>query len=384
MLKQKDMMITIEMTLSNNLLPDIEVADEIWIAVALMSDAGLNFLLDNLKSSCRQNYLIGLDLPTDPKALKKLNQLQLKSDLNVRLYTDKECFHPKMYLIKKKNEYSVFVGSANCTNGGLFNNIELTTRTTDQITCTKLLKWFEKYFNAAKPLTTAFIEQYELEYFERQDRKRKEEDIAKTEKQFLNKEFEANFSEKSQFIEVLKQYRRRNDYNEIVADRREAVNELRNALDYPNYQKLDIDTYFSNWKLGHLIAIAIPAIKRHLPQLKRLLKYLSDENIDIVTRYDRALTGDLKVEGVGNAFISKVLAAHRPDLYFVKNNKTEKALRKYSIKPSRGLTAGKKYEITCKFLRQVCKDTDIIDLAVLDYYLYIESTENNKNILDIT
>ena len=107
------------------------------------------------------------------------------------------------------------------------------------------------------------------------------------------------------------------------------MKELRNDLDYPNYKTLDIDTYFSHWGLGRLMPIAIPAIKRNIPQLRKLLKYLSDENIDIATRYDRALTGDLKVEGVGKAFISKVLAAHKPDLYFVKNTKTEKALRKY-------------------------------------------------------
>lgn len=373
---QKDTMTTIETKLSDNLLPDIKTADEIWVAVALMSNDGLNFLIDNLKSSCRQNYLIGLDLPTDPKALKKLNQLQLKSDLNVRLYTDKECFHPKMYLIKKKDNYSAFVGSANCTNGGLFNNIELTTRTTDQIICTDLLKWFDKYFKVAKPLTTAFVKQYEAEYSERQDRKRKEEKIAKKEKQILNEEFEATLSEKSQFIKILKQYRKDSDYKTIVSDRQKTVKELRNDLDYPNYKTLDIDTYFSHRGLGPLIPIAIPAIKRNIPQLRKLLKYLSDENIDIATRYDRALTGDLKVEGVGKAFISKVLAAHKPDLYFVKNTKTEKALRKYGIVLPRGLTDGEKYKITCKFLRQVCNDTDIKDLAVLDYYLYLEGNDN--------
>lgn len=371
----KNTMTTIETKLSNNLLPDIKSADEIWVAVALMSNDGLNFLLDNLKSSCRQNYLIGLDLPTDPLALKKLNQLQLKSDLNVRLYTDKECFHPKMYLIKKKDNYSGYVGSANCTNGGLFNNIELTTRTTDQIICKELLMWFDKYFNISKPLTTAFVEQYEEEYSERQERKRKEEKVVKKEKQILNEEFEAILSEKSEFIKILKQYRKDSDYKAIVTDRQKTVDELRNDLDYPNYQTVDIDSYFSHWELGHLIAIAIPAIKRNIPQLKKLLKYLSDESIDIATRYDRAISGDLKVEGVSKAFISKVLAAHRPDLYFVKNTKTEKALRKYGIELPRGLTEGEKYKITCKFLRQVCNDTDIKDLAVLDYYLYLEGND---------
>ncbi len=191
----------------------------------------------------------------------------------------------------------------------------------------------------------------------------------------MNEEFEAILSEKSEFIKILKQYRKDSDYKAIVTDRQKTVDELRNDLDYPNYQTVDIDSYFSHWELGHLIAIAIPAIKRNIPQLKKLLKYLSDESIDIATRYDRAISGDLKVEGVSKAFISKVLAAHRPDLYFVKNTKTEKALRKYGIELPRGLTEGEKYKITCKFLRQVCNDTDIKDLAVLDYYLYLEGND---------
>ena len=65
-------------------------------------------------------------------------------------------------------------------------------------------------------------------------RAKKEEKIAKKEKQILNEEFEATLSEKIQFIKILKQYRKEGDYNEIVADRQKTVKQLRNDLDYPN------------------------------------------------------------------------------------------------------------------------------------------------------
>lgn len=369
-------MTTIVTRLSAPLLADLKNADEIWVAIALLSNDGLHFILNNLKPTCQQNFLIGLDLPTDPKALKKLNELQLKSDLKVKIYTEKDCFHPKVYITKKKNTYSAFVGSANCTNGGLFNNVELTTRTSDQDICNQIVKWFEKYYKIGKPLTTTFIEQYEADYTERQERKKKEVNIAKKEKQILNEEHEATLEEKTQFLKILKKYRKDKKCDRIVEDRQNTVKELRTYLDYPYYKNLNIDSYFSHWELGHLISIAIPAIKRHIPELRRLLKFLSDENIDIAVRYNRVLTGDLKIEGVSNAFISKVLAAHKPDLYFVKNGKTEKALRKFGIRLPRGLSDGEKYKITCKFLRQVCIDTDIKDLAVLDYYLYLEGNDS--------
>lgn len=367
---------TIVNKLSSNLLVHIKTADEIWVAVALMSIEGLRFLIDNLKSSCRQNYLIGVDLPTDPIALKKLNELQLKFEINVRLHTENECFHPKLYLLKKNNNYVAFVGSANCTNGGLFNNVELTICINDQPTCIQLYKWFEVLFNAGKSLTTKFIDQYTLNFLQRKERKKQEEKFAKEEKKVLNEEIEANLSEKNKLIKILKKYRNNSDYQRVVNERKETINNLRTALDYPNFNKINIDKYFTYWELGHLIPIAKPAIKRHIPELKILLTMLCDESKDIEVRYNAALIGDLKIEGISKAFISKVLIIHRPDLYFVKNGKSEKALRKYGIQLPRGLTEGEKYKYISKFLQQICKETDIKDLAVLDNYLYLEGNDN--------
>ena len=362
--------------LSGKLLNHIKTAEEIWVAVALMNLDGFNFISDNLKSNCRQNYLIGVDLPTDPKALKILNKKQLNSDTNIRLYAGKEFFHPKLYLIQKKNSYNAYIGSANCTNGGLFNNVELTIHISERTTCEQLKKWFTKFFNVGKPLTTKFIEQYQADYLERQARKKQDTKIARQEKKILNNEFEATLSEKNDFIKVLKSYRNSTDYQKVVEERKQAIKELRKAIDYPNFNKINVDDFFSIWALGHLIAIAIPAIKRQIPELKQLLKWLCNEKVDIALRYDKALTGNFKVEGVSKAFVSKILIAHRPDIYFVKNDKSEKALRKYGIQLPRGLTVGDKYKITCKFLQQICKDTNIKDLSVLDEYLYLEGSDN--------
>lgn len=362
--------------LSDKLKDKLKTADEIWVAVALINLDGLNFILRNINPTCKQNYIVGIDLPTDPKALKILNELQLKSDLSVSVYSDKNNFHPKLYLTSSNNKFSSFIGSANCTNGGLMNNVELTTLTEDNGLGQKLLNWFKNIETNSKPLTTKFVTQYTKDFQERLDRKKAEDKLSKKEKEHLNTEFEATLVDKSIFIETLKQYRKANDYNNIVAERKNNVKTLRRDLDYPNFQNIDIESYFSQWELGHLIAISKPAIQRNIPQLKKLLKYLTDETIDIATRYETALNGKLKVEGVSKAFISKVLTIHKPELYFVKNGKTEKALNKYGIELPRGLTAGEKYKITCKFLRQVCTDTDIKDLTVLDYYLYLEGNDD--------
>ena len=369
-------MATIITKLSDNLLVEIKEADEIWIAVALMSFNGLEFIINNIKLSCRQNYLIGIDLPTDPKALKVLHKLQFKPDVKVSIHTDKAYFHPKLYLIRKEATYVAFIGSANCTDGGLSNNVELTIRIVDQVACEELAKWFTQYFKSGKSLTTRFIKQYQIEYSKRRGRKKQDEQTAEKEKKTLNEEIKITDLENNKFIKVLKQYRNKNNYPEILNERQETIKNLQRALDYPNFQNINIDEYFSYWDLGHLIPIAIPGIKRELLRLKILLKYLCNENIDISLRYDKALKGDLKVEGVNKAFISKVLVTHRADLYFVKNGKSEKALKKYGIEFPRGLTDGEKYKVMCNFLGGVCKETNIENLAVLDYYLYLEGNES--------
>jgi HKD family nuclease len=160
-------MMSIVTKLSDELWPKLKSADELWVAVGLINLNGLNFLLDSTRPNCTRSFLLGIDLPTDPEALHKLNELQLKPNLNVRLFTDQEFFHPKMYLLRTNNIFSGFIGSANCTNGGLNRNIELTIPVDDQMICAGLKSWFEARFDQAKRLTNFFVETYRAHYIER-------------------------------------------------------------------------------------------------------------------------------------------------------------------------------------------------------------------------
>lgn len=362
--------------LSNDLKSKLNTADEIWIAVALMSLQGQIFIEDNIPKTCKQNYLVGLDLPTDPKALYKLFNAQLISDTNIKVYTDKECYHPKLYLVRHNEQYFAFVGSANCTNGGLNNNIELTIGIDDQNSCKEILKWFNSLFVKSNTLTKPFIDKYALDYEVRKNKNKEDEKLANKEKKILIEEFEATLSERTEFIEILKEYRREPGYVDVKKERKQVVEDLRKTVDYPNFKNINVDSFFSLHELGHIIAIPKPTIKKEIAKFSSLLKMLCDENIDIAIRVDRALDGDLKIRGVSIGLISKILTIHRPDLYFVKNDKSETALKKYGIELPRGLSKGTKYKITNRFLRQICIETDIDNLAVLDYYLYVEGSED--------
>ena len=358
--------------LSDNLLPKLKAADELWIAVGMINLDGLLFLLRNTPTNCTRNFLLGVDLPTDPNALGKLNELQLKSNLNVRLFTESEFYHPKIYLKRSSNTFSGFIGSANCTNGGLNKNIELTIQVDDQTICTHLKSWFDSVFDRAKPLTSSFVKTYRAHYSERRRRKSEDEQAARDEKKAFTQKLEITLKQKNAFIRILRGYRQRHDYEDIRLKRQKSISELRSSLDYPHFDNVDVDLFFSIWELGHIIALPKPTIRREITKFSKLLRVLCDERMDVAQRYERVLAGDLRIRGVNKGLVSKILAIHNPTEYFVKNAKSEGALRKYGIELPRGLSRGEKYKITCRFLKEICTETSIENLAVLDYYLYLE------------
>lgn len=150
--------------LSTELASEFSVADEIFIAVALLNDAGLDFLLKDLKDNCKINLLVGIDLPTTPEVLKRL--LELK-DVNTRIYSKTEYFHPKLYVLKIDGKLKIFVGSSNFTKGGLNDNIELSVFSIDESACNDALNWFNEVFAYSSLLSKEFLDEYETLFLDR-------------------------------------------------------------------------------------------------------------------------------------------------------------------------------------------------------------------------
>ena len=363
--------------LSVQLKKELKTADEIWIAVALLNSSGLKQIVENLNNKCKQNYIIGIDLPTEPNALSELYKSHLKSGFQVKIYSEKQYFHPKLYLIRKQQSFTAYIGSANCTNGGLHSNVELSIKIEDQETCNQILTWFNSVNQIAKPLTKQFIDKYKNDYLLRLRKKKEDEKLVEKQKDELNDEVEATFIERKEFLKVLKKYRASKNHIDVFQERKQSIKKLRKLLDYPNFNsdKIDVDGFFKIPALGNIIAIPKPTIKREIKKFSKLLQMICDDSIDISERYNRALSGDLEIRGVKKGLISKVLAIHNSEKYFVENNKTLNALKRYGIEFPRGLTKGDKYKITCRVLQEICKETNIENLAVLDYYLYLEGEE---------
>lgn len=102
---------------------DLNIAGEAIICIAFLKLSGLNYLIESLNRIKKETiFYIGIDFYlTEPSALRKLYESGFK--LFITQLTD-STFHPKIYYLKNDNDVTVFIGSANLTNGGLTTNLE--------------------------------------------------------------------------------------------------------------------------------------------------------------------------------------------------------------------------------------------------------------------
>ncbi|QBZ98865.1 phospholipase D-like domain-containing protein [Flavobacterium sangjuense] len=137
-------------------------AKSIWVASAMISYKGWLFLQQNLPKEASQNYLIGIDLATDPKVFEAI---YTDTNLNARVYETKYTFHPKVYLIQKTdNSFTAFIGSSNTTNWGLEKNVEMNFQINDVAECQKLLVWFKNLYLKGHMIDQKFINEYKIKF----------------------------------------------------------------------------------------------------------------------------------------------------------------------------------------------------------------------------
>lgn len=366
-------MIELATKLSDKLKSEFAKADEIWVAVGLLNEVGLNFILKAIPKTCKRNFIVGVNLPTEPKALSTLFSLKVKEKITASILTN-DFFHPKVYIAKTGRNLIAYVGSANCTNGGLKDNIEMSIQTEDKEICSNLISWFEKtLLPNARPLTSDFIKDYKPIYDNRM--KRKSQDIKEMSdfKRKDKRKLQAEIEYSANLISELKKQRRASNYDEIRRGRQRQIKELRADLDYPRFTNFDFTTFFTNKgflrpELGTLPAILIKSvILNNTKQFTQLLKLICDESIPLAKRINEAMDGKYSLDNIKDAFISKVLIAHNPKQYYVHNKLFINSLKPFGLSVSPELNFGEKYELTRDILKQkIMLQTNITDFATLD------------------
>ncbi len=125
---------------TNNLLDTLRSlfpkANEIKLGIAFVKYSGFSLVEDSirecLKNGGRAEFVLGLDFrTTEPKVLRILDTMA-KSGLSIKLLcfsdpsvNDTALYHPKIYLIRKRDQFVISIGSSNLTSGGLKDNAEV-------------------------------------------------------------------------------------------------------------------------------------------------------------------------------------------------------------------------------------------------------------------
>jgi len=164
-------MVQQKLKLSSELDQTLKGCDEIWVAVALISDSGFKYIQDNIGKTAKQNFLVGIGLPTSPKVLSQLKDNEGNGLFQSKIYHKPNIlFHPKVYLIRTGNKLIAYVGSGNCTGGGFDKNLELSVKTDEQEFCNGLLTWFNNLFKFGIAITDDFLQSYSLLFERRTER----------------------------------------------------------------------------------------------------------------------------------------------------------------------------------------------------------------------
>jgi hypothetical protein len=144
----------------------------------MASAAGMDYVGDSIRRCLQKGgsgeILIGIDLPTDPKALGELLQIQSKNagQLNLKTFRrlKNRIFHPKLFIFERSGgKKSAVVGSSNLTGGGLAENYEVNLLVESNGTAEELSAYFDEHFEGAYSarLTHEWLEEYEKEWAKR-------------------------------------------------------------------------------------------------------------------------------------------------------------------------------------------------------------------------
>ena len=172
---------------------ELLVCDGFQISVAFITMSGITPLLQTLKELEKRDIKGGI-LTTnylnfsEPKALKKLNEL---SNITLKMYDVEaadEGFHTKGYIFRKDEIYRIIIGSSNITSAALTSNREWNTKliSTEQGEMTKeIIAEFNELWNSKYALSfDEFYENYNERYkiIKRQREVAKQEEITSIEK----------------------------------------------------------------------------------------------------------------------------------------------------------------------------------------------------------
>lgn len=152
----------------SNIISELKNCEEFYFSVAFITNSGITSIiniLDELKEKKIKGKILTSQYQnfTEPIALKRLIKFH---NIDLRIMTEGN-MHAKGYLFKKKEYYTLIVGSSNLTQSALSINNEWNLKVTtmeDGFLKYDTLREFEYNFNNATVVNIEWIEQYNKIY----------------------------------------------------------------------------------------------------------------------------------------------------------------------------------------------------------------------------
>lgn len=150
------------------ILNELMECQEFWFSVAFVTKGGVATIINTLKE-LEARGISGKILAsqyqffTEPEALKTLSRL---TNVQLKMATEGD-FHAKGYLFKKKDGYSLVIGSSNLTDKALSVNKEWNLKisgTDNSDIIQKALVEFNREFKNAHVVDAQFIQAYKIHY----------------------------------------------------------------------------------------------------------------------------------------------------------------------------------------------------------------------------
>lgn len=156
----------------NHLISEFELCKSFYLNVAFINFAGVQLLLNSLKS-CEKRDVKGKILTstylnfTQPKALKTLKEF---SNIDLKIFDSNllnKGFHPKAFIFEYEDFYNIYIGSSNLTSSALKGNIEWNVKSVakkDEAFCEEIFAEFKCLFEKSFDVNDEFLRSYESFY----------------------------------------------------------------------------------------------------------------------------------------------------------------------------------------------------------------------------
>lgn len=318
----------------------INQSDEVWISVAFLKQSGLNGLRHSIQEALKKGTVFkvfcGVDLYiSEPSALRELYQWFKKDDRNWLgiMQTDHQVtFHPKIYCFHVPGgNVCVVVGSANLTNGGLCDNIELSIFERTTVTSElygQIKAFFESCQNRAIEASELNISQYQRRY-----------EIYKRKINRANKEAAVEIrSLKPLKIEKmlthLADYRQDEEEQQDFDDRIEKYKKARETLDIMLETTISSRVEFLHY-YGQLVGSKGQKSLWHSGSLFRQKNYVADQYELFIEMLEKVkdnigqppqtvfaigLEYKKRIKGLGVNVLTEIMNTHSPEKFAVLND----------------------------------------------------------------